>query len=324
MRWSTVESEGACALPGVSVKYDSFVPIMWRAVARGYVDHDKACFVGDGLRWGFKAGIDVARLASGGNRWFSNYQSSIDARDAVTRATMKRVEKGKTLLLGAWTNTLADAVKAAFSSSLIFPLGAVAKPLEPGEVRPTSDHTRTGLNAATDLGFLKHSLDAYNEIAWFLQLDYFMRVSDVEAAFPLLPLHPDVWPFFMFRFFADQGSSLHLFMHVCGDFGAAGMPGTFKIFFADVLQGMARSVQVLTLPLPIYVDDCTLIGPDRCKVDAEMDALHEWCGAVCGVFFKVIKDRLAAPVQLALGFWWDCRARAPKSCSPASDAPARG
>jgi len=66
-------------------------------------------------------------------------------------------------------------------------------------------------------------------------------------------------------------------------------------------------VQVLTLPLPIYVDDCTLIGPDRCKVDAEMDALHEWCGAVCGVFFKVIKDRLAAPVQLALGFWWDSR-----------------
>ena len=149
------------------------------------------------------------------------------------------------------------------------------------------------------MSFLKHSLDTYNQIAWFLQLDYFMRVSDVDAVFPLLPLHPDVWPFFMFRFYAGSSDVLSLFMHVCGDFGAAGMPGTFKIFFADVVQGMARSVQVLTLPMPIYVDDCTLIGDDPQHVDAEMVAFHEWAWRVCGV---AIKDRLAAREQLALGF----------------------
>ena len=57
----------------------------------------------------------------------------------------------------------------------------------------------------------------------------------------------------MFRFFADESSStaMHLFMHVCGDFGAAGMPGTFKIFFSDVVVGMARSVNELTLPMPV-------------------------------------------------------------------------
>ena len=28
-----------------------------------------------------------------------------------------------------------------------------------------------------------------------------MRVSDVEDAFPMLPLHPDVWPYFLHRFY---------------------------------------------------------------------------------------------------------------------------
>ena len=43
--------------------------------------------------------------------------------------------------------------------------GAVPKALEPGEVRPTSDHSATGLNSATDLDGLRHTLNAYEEIA---------------------------------------------------------------------------------------------------------------------------------------------------------------
>ena len=98
-----------------------------------------------------------------------------------------------------------------------------------------------------------------------------MRMSDVEDAFPMLPLHPDVWPYFMYRFYVDDTSDTEaLFLNCMGDFGAAGMPGTFKIFFADVVVGMARAAQVLTLPMPIYVDDCALIGPDRDRVDLEM------------------------------------------------------
>ena len=280
---SVVEESTACALPGVSIKYDSFIPCMWQAVARGFVRHEDAVFVGNGLRHGFTAGVDVARMR--GHRWFNNYQSAIDGRDAVTKAIMKRVETGKTISLGLWNPELASELRATFGASAIFPMGAVAKNVMEfdGEMRPTSDHTRTGLNAATDLGALRHSLDTYNEIASFLQLDYFMRVSDVEAAFPMLPLHPDVWPFFLFRFFSDASSTdLTLYLHVCGDFGAAGMPGTFKVFFADVVVGMARSMRVLTLPMPIYVDDCTLIGKCQVEVDAEMDAFHDWALSICG------------------------------------------
>ena len=301
---SIVEEATACSLPGVGVKYDTFIPCMWQAVSRGFVKHAHAVFVGDGLRDGFTAGIDVTRLR--GHRWFSNYKSAVEGRDAVTRATMKRVDAGKTVQIGTWSDQLAACLRNSFPATAIFPVGAVSKPLEPTELRPTSDHTRTGLNSATDLDFLKHSLNTYHEIAWFLRQDYFMRVSDVDAAFPMLPLHPKVWPFFMFRFFADSVSTaLTLFMHVCGDFGAAGMPGTFKIFFSDVVCGMARSVQVLTLPLPVYVDDCGLIGEYGPEVDAEMEKFHAWANDVCGVLFKVIKDRAAAQNQLMLGFWWD-------------------
>ena len=110
----------------------------------------------------------------------------------------------------------------------------------------------------------------------------------------------------MFRFFDDSSTdALSLFMHVCGDFGAAGMPGTFKKFFVDGVVQMARSMHVLTLPMPIYVDDCTLIGPVESEVNAQMEAFHDFAGDVCGVFFKVAKDRMAAQVQTALGFVWD-------------------
>ena len=277
---------------------------MWQAVARGFVRHEDAVFAQQGLRYGFKAGIDVTRML--GHKWYKNYKSALEGREAVTRATMKRVQAGKTIPLGTWTNTLASGLKSLYKASAIFPVGAVPKALEPGEVRPTSDHSATGLNSATDLDGLRHTLNAYEEIAWFLELDYCMRMSDVEAAFPMLPLHPDVWPFFLFRFYAGpEDTEMSLFANIFGDFGAAGMPGTFKRFFVDVVVNMARSVRVLTLPMPVYVDDCALIGPCPTAVDAEMEAFHEWAWDVCGVAFKVIKDRLAATRQLALGFWWD-------------------
>ena len=277
---------------------------MWRAVATGHVRHADAVRVHAGLRHGFTAGVDVARLA--GHRWFKNYKSALEGRGAVTRAVMKRVQTDKTVYLGEWMPQLAEALRKIYRATCIFPMGAVGKPLEPTELRPTSDHTRTGLNAATDLEGLRHSLNAYSEIAWFLQLDHFMRVSDVEAAFPMLPYHPDVWPFVMFRFYAsNEATNMGLFCHLFGDFGAAGMPGTFKLFFVDVVVNMARSLNVLTLPMSVYVDDCSLIGPCAGEVDAEMTAFQQWAESVCGVSFKVIKDRVAATTQLALGFWWD-------------------
>eukprot|EP00965_Chrysotila_dentata_P023202 769206-Pleurochrysis_carterae.AAC.1 len=70
-------------------------------------------------------------------------------------------------------------------------MGAVEKLLEPGEIRVTSDHTRSGVNAATKLEELAHSITSYDDIIRFLQNGCNLRVSDVEGAFPLLPLAPE-------------------------------------------------------------------------------------------------------------------------------------
>ena len=61
-------------------------------------------------------------------------------------------------------------------------------------------------------------------------------------------------------------------MHIFGDFGCAGMPGAFKIFFVDVVVQMGRSELVLTLPLVVFVDDTGLIGGPHCEaqVDGEI------------------------------------------------------
>ena len=193
-------------------------------------------------------------------------------------------------------------------------MGAVPKPLEPDEMRPVSDHSRTGMKKATDMTFLRHSIHAYDELEEGLEYGYYLRVGDVDAAFPLLPLAPILWPFFLFQWFDldldddAPGEPSQLFAHVTGDFGAAGLPGTFKIFFSDCVQGMARSELILTVPMTVYVDDMGLYGPCRETLDRVATAFKVWLHAL-GIYIKEIKDKVAAQLQLMLGFWWDTLSR---------------
>ena len=149
-----MREQGACALPGVSIDFALFVPLMMRAVARGYVSHAKAAFVERGLREGFDLGIDVSRMH--GRRRYRNYPSAYEARAAVTRATAKRVAQLKTMRLCQFEP--GDRHLIPFKVWRIFPMGAVPKALEPGEYRPFSDHTRTGLRDATVMDGLRHTL----------------------------------------------------------------------------------------------------------------------------------------------------------------------
>ena len=96
-----------------------------------------------------------------------------------------------------------------------------------------------------------------------------------------------------------------LLMHLFGDFGTRGMPGTFQLFLVRVVVQMARSELVLTLPMTVFVDDEGLIGPCSNEADSEMIELQGWSKDVCGVSWKVAKDRPAAVPQYYIGFWWD-------------------
>ena len=302
-----VERENACTLPGCTIKYDNFLHVMWRAVSRGYVRDEHARFVADGLRNGFGLGLSMERLFGTGRREFRNYPAAYENRSQVSSAISSRVKKQKTLCLGLWSNVRAE-LGALFADYFVFPMGAVPKPHDPTVFRPTSDHTRTGLNSMVVLGLLAHSLNVYPEVAWLLKQNYFMYVSDVEDAFMLIPLAPWLWPFFLFRFFEDDvTSSESLFVHLFGDFGTKGMPGTFKIFLVDVVVQMARSEFILSLPLTVFVDDAGLFGPESAALDEEMSAFQSWSWEVCGVPWKAAKDRAGAQLQYYIGFWWDSK-----------------
>ena len=267
---------------------------------------EHAEFVEVGLRYGFSIGVVKGSLK--GRRVFSNYPTAYAARESVSAAITSRVEAKKTICLGPWLK-VKDELYAVLRDFFIFPMGAVPKPHQPEVMRPTSDHTRTGFNSLVSLvGILKYSLDTYNEISWFLKKDYFMRVSDVADAFLLIPLAPWLWPFFLFRWFESSSATEEsVFCHLFGDFGTKGLPGTFKVFLVDVVIQMARSELVLTLPLPVYVDDTGLIGPEEDLTNDEMAAFQVWSEKVCGVPWKVLKDRHAAQLQFMIGFWWDSR-----------------
>ena len=57
---------------------------------------------------------------------------------------------------------------------------------------------------ATNLELFRHTLTALKDIARFLKHMFYMRVSDVDAAFPLLPIAPRLWRFMMFIWYGVQ------------------------------------------------------------------------------------------------------------------------
>ena len=297
-----VETENACALPGCTIVYDRFVPVLQRAMSRGYVRDIFGNYVLQGLRYGFNLGVERGALR--GRRKFKNYKSAYDGHTAVSAAIQSRVDNGKTLRIGPWS-VVKDALGNMFRDYFVFPMGAVPKPHQPEVMRPTSDHTKTGFNAATVMGILKHSLDTFKKVSWLLKQNYFMYVSDVEDAFPTLPLAPYIWAFMAFCWAMTEGEEEDLYIHLFADFGTRGAPGTFKVFLVDVVIQMAKSEFVLTLPLEVYVDDCGLIGAVKAGVDAEMAKLQAFTTWVAGVIWKRRKDKPGSQQPLYIGFVWN-------------------
>jgi hypothetical protein len=176
-----------------------------------------------------------------------------------------------------------------------------------GKWRPFGDHTRSGLNAFSYPG--SFSLKALEWIIQKLSKGRFMRVADVDGAFTLMGLRPELWPYFMFVWFdvglplTQQVEQNTLYMHLHSDFGSAGAPEEWGILFDTVLD-IARMEEVITLPLKVYVDDLTHLGDDPIALDAEGERLALFLDTA-GTPLKAPKTRSAATFQLSLGLWWD-------------------
>jgi hypothetical protein len=66
---------------------------------------------------------------------------------------------------------------------------------------------RMGKNNTT-FGKKQHVSHSYDEMARRFLPGYAAHVSDVEAAFPMLPFAPWVWPFMLHRFYRGEGPEL--------------------------------------------------------------------------------------------------------------------
>ena len=176
----------------------------------------------NGLRHGFDAGFRLGKLK--GVVAFKNYRSALDNRDTVSKAVYGRVDKSRTVVIGDFREIGKTLLSTFFGDARLFPMGSAKKKDDPTISRPTDDHTRTGFNAHTVLGILGHSLDAYNQVCTLLTRGAFMRVSDVADAFTLIPMHPMIWAFMLFRWYRDSSSTSDstLFVHIFGDFGTRG------------------------------------------------------------------------------------------------------
>ena len=57
-----VDVPHACAPPGLTIKRDTFLPVLWKAVAKGCVTHERTVFGALGVRYGLDSGIQRDQL----------------------------------------------------------------------------------------------------------------------------------------------------------------------------------------------------------------------------------------------------------------------
>ena len=303
---ATALREGVGIMQGVQVG-SIFCSKLDRLVKAGMFDKAKSDYLQNGITWGFDLGLDENQLK--GKRVFKNYPTAYAEKEKVTAALLDRIKKHKTLKLGPFSGRAEDLPG---ENATVVPMGAVEKKLERDKVRPFSDHTKTSLNRAASTR-IEHTLDTYEEIAKELRPGYFARIEDVDAAFPILPLHPSTWNYMLVWWYDvdrpldEQSGPNTLYCHTFADFGTSPLPGIWDLFW-KAIKALARYEGILTLPMPHYVDDNTLIGASAQEVDEVGERLSDYVESL-GVPFKRLKTRKAAMRQLVLGFWWDSVAR---------------
>ena len=108
---------------------------------------------------------------------------------------------------------------------------------------------------------LKFSLNSHQGVSEAFHQAFYMSVKDVSDAFPLVPLHPSLWRFMLlcWWFVGAEDNPMPrvpslwcIYCHIFAGFGMAGIPGVWTILFTHCLMGMARSEEVVDLPVVIH------------------------------------------------------------------------
>ena len=304
-------SRGTQALAGLTLQHDKLVPLLHKAVRADTISPDRYRRMMNLLRFGADLFIDreFLLLTLPTRVYRRNYPTAYDNKVAVTVAIASRVKAGRTIKLGRFK--VSEFKDIPVDQAIIFPLGAVEKPNQKQavtkEFRPFGDHTKSRLNEAARPW--KHSLDALNELKRKLTRGKFMRMSDIDGAFTLLPLVPWLWRYMLFVWFdvdvpLDQQTHAGvLYVHIFADFGTTGCPLEWFEFFTTVLD-LARMECVLRSDLVLYVDDLSHLSNQEEPLNEEGAALDKFL-IECGCPTKHSKTKDASQLQLSLGLWWN-------------------
>ena len=309
-----VERDGPEGLTGNTVKVENFCNDMWCAVSTGNVSAGDAAIVQHGLKGGFTFGIKHQDIK--GIHVRPNYTSAEEHRGLVDKALSKRLASGKTLHIGKITKGWRAIVTTMLGPDWkCFSLGAVMKksvdPEAEPDARPISDHTASKLNGVVFIKWLAYTCTSFADFKKELKPNYYSAISDIMDAFLILLIRPYLWRFFMFRWYGQTEATrheTHLYAHLFGDFGCAGVPATFDVFMRVVI-GMARDAGALTHPLTIHVDDTAITGPDEVLVNAEQVSFADYLENRLGIYIKRAKWLDAAQRQLYIGLIWNSVSR---------------
>ena len=128
--WKT----GTQALSGLTLKHDMLVPLLLKAVRAETISLDRYTRMMNLLRFGADLFIDQEYLLRElpARVYRRNYPTAYDNKVAVTLAIASRVKAGRTMKLGNFK--VSEFKDIPVAQAIIFPLGAVVKPNQRGEV----------------------------------------------------------------------------------------------------------------------------------------------------------------------------------------------
>lgn len=228
-----------------------------------------SAFVLAGARQGFSC--NFAALPPVGLHHRSNYRSALDDAPRISSALISRLANNKTIGPFLWTGRLPHG----YDRLCVNPMGSVPYKYEPERSRPIDDPWVNDYIRAPYF-----PMPTLELVRLFASPGCWFGLQDVAGAFPCLPLHPTMWPYFAFLWHDLRSGSAPpatprqqcLYMHTHGLFGPRDLPWLWTMFMLFVT--MVAVAEGLPLSPP-YLDDIPHVYDHKFEVDIALDRYAE-------------------------------------------------
>ena len=210
----------------------------------------------------------------------ANYKSALEDADRISTSLQDRISKGRTIGPFLWEGSL----PLGYSSLFVNPLGSIPYKYEPWRSRPIDDPI---VNEYLWAPYFP--MPTLGLIRAFSSPGCWYGLQDVASAFPCLPLHPSMWPYFGFLWNdlrpGAETPSPSLYLHTHGLFGPRDLPYIWTMYMLFVSMAAVHLGIPLVAP---YLDDICHVRDRRSEVAFDMHRTSEHLED-CGTPDKVSK-----------------------------------